>query len=264
MQALLEGAEFSEALSEAMVKSSRQRNRLFRFINEDWLKPLLIQTICCSSGGRLFFSFLHLCKTVHAPQRIFFSASPRWLASGDSRTETKESQWWPLQSRLPPQSPGTPPTPPARGRWRSGDPPNRRGEQNSVTVLGVLWPRWGQKMVLSKLVSKQRCIVPETRPKLPSRAPCPRGDIRCCTSQSFERRQPLPLWRIVQDPKSMLCGQHQHQSCSDPATSGQCQQFIDSETHRRSGQLSRSGVGTSAGDSGRFALFCNKKSKRVF
>ena len=39
----------------------------------------------------VLFSFASLWDGHHAPQRMVFSASPRWLASGDSRTVTKVS-----------------------------------------------------------------------------------------------------------------------------------------------------------------------------
>ena len=87
-----------------------------------------------------------------------------------------KSVQWPVQSRLPTsaQSPGTPPPPFPRGRWRSGDPPNRR-EQNSVTAieraLAALEPedvsvKYGLETVLRRAKDKAKAATP-------SRAPVP-------------------------------------------------------------------------------------------
>ena len=88
-----------------------------------------------------------------------------------------KSVQWPVQSRLPTsaQSPGTPPPQFPRGRWRSGDPQNRR-EQNSITAieraLTALGPedvsvKDGLEAVLrrakdkAKVATPARALVPE-------------------------------------------------------------------------------------------------------
>ena len=81
---------------------------------------------------------------------------------------------WPVQSRLPTsaQSPGTPPPQFPRGRWRSGDPQNRR-EQNSITAieraLAALEPedvsvKDGLEAVLRRAKDKAKVATPARAP----------------------------------------------------------------------------------------------------
>ena len=135
-----------------------------------------------------------------------------------------KSVQWPVQSRLPTsaQSPGTPPPPFPRGRWRSGDPPNRR-EQNSITAIERALAALESEDVSVKhgLEAVLRRAKDKAKAATPSRAPVPEVTFEAARVKVVvggSARRSVGLCRTRSRCLARSIGTCQ--SCSVPATSG--------------------------------------------
>ena len=180
----------------------------------------------------------------HAPQRMVFNASPRWLPTSA-------------------QSPGTPPPFP-RGRWRSGDPPNRR-EQNSITAieraLAALEPedvsvKEGLEAVLRRAKDKAKAATP-------SRAPVPEVTFEAARVKVVKLEAALAALSACAGPEvdALREALARAKVAASPATSGHSVEAmptvhrLDCEAHRRFGQISRV-------ESVRLGTVCNVSNRK--